>query len=379
MSATLARASAAEVARAAFLTQSVVDGAVQMDVLAAGMDEVHPRGGNSAVAPGLLASVSRLMAEPNAAVAARTLQGLSGQLHGSAQAVALWQAQAGQRLTRQRMAEFAGAHGTSAWVQANAGDAHLRREGYAGMDVRRQGIALGMERGLGDAGVVGVALGRGRMQADLAGGADRLESDDSRLEVYARQPIAGGYVSASLGHVWLDQRTRRVLEQGGVTEVLSASHADRLWQARVEAGREFASGLAPFVALAVDGMRQGGFDEHSASGLGLRAPAHVRHVQRAEAGLAFRHRSDVFDLGAELSWQRLLSGAGTGFAAAFDGAPDTGLWVRGQPLPRDQAGLSLRALYRVRSRVGLYADVVAAAASGQVSQVTLDVGMRAGF
>ena len=187
--------------------------------------------------------------------------------------------------------------------------------------------------------------------------------------MYRRHWAMCGWTSAR-GACW---------NRGGVTEVLSASHADRLWQARVEAGREFASGLAPFVALAVDGMRQGGFDEHSASGLGLRAPAHVRHVQRAEAGLAFRHRSDVFDLGAELSWQRLLLGAGTGFAAAFDGAPDTGLWVRGQPLPRDQAGLSLRALYRVRSRVGLYADVVAAAASGQVSQVTLNVGMRAGF
>lgn len=372
LTATLTRNSASASASAAGSAPLVVQGGAMADTLFGVTDGLQAGTGRD----GIRAMAAQLASASTVAQAEASLASLTGEVHGTARAVAVQQAVAADQLLADRVATIDPAS-AGVWVSGSSLDGAFERTGFADADYRSNSLTVGVDRQFGDV-LVGGALTTGRNKADLDAVGGRFEANTAGASLYGNLTAGKGYVSATATYGRSSVDTHRTLVVGGSQLEVDGSHKDRSTSARIEAGRGFGF-VTPFAAAGWIDHEQGHFAEEGGQGLALAAGSDSATVRYGEVGVRFQHAL------ARLSFRGLVAGRWLGgdtraaFDAWFADAPEAVVKVAGQSVPdralRASAGLVFAS--SPRSRWSL--DVGAENADGDSSNAYVTAGYRYSF
>lgn len=370
--ATLERASAQAVAMQTGAAQRVVEGGRQADALFGFLDAVGT-GEHEAVA----AAAARLANADTKAEAEAALASLTGEVHGTARAAAISQAMSDSLLFGDRIANLT-QDAAGVWVQGTSFDGEFDRDGFATADVRQSGITVGVDRPVGESGVMGLALSTGRGWGDLDALGGRFDSDNDALTAYGRMDLPTGYLaaSASFGRNKVD--TRRAVMLGDEAASITGRHEDDVVAARVEVGVPLGS-ITPFIAGGHVRHKQGGFSESGADGLGLTAASNTAAIHYGEAGLRFYRHHDRVSLFGTFAGRWVGGDTRPTYAATFMGASDVAFEAHGQRVPGSAYRAAMGLEYAQDRNVTWNISVGGETGAGDSSNAYVTGGLRLAF
>jgi autotransporter-associated beta strand protein len=339
-----------------------------------------------------LESVASLQHTGTLAAAANVLDSLSGQIHGSAQALTFQQSQAVNRDLSNRLAqlgddEAGGAATTGFWASGMGSAGKLAQDGYASADTSLWGGQFGVDTRLNEKTVVGAALAYSDSKASFDRFGGQSKSQNIGVSLYGRHAFAAGdkqaYVSGRAGMATVDSRVSRTALVGSETDELTARHTDSVLSGYVESGIELPlseeTSMTPFAGLSYDRVKRGGFSE-SGGPLGLRADSQT--YQQTASLLGVRAKSELnwfvgkSNLQMYAAWQRAFGSGKLDFSAAYNGAAGTDVLVRGIGLARNTGWLGIGIATDVSRRWGWYANYDAQFGQAGMLNNVMSTGVR---
>ena len=302
---------------------------------------------------------------------ADVIDSLSGQIHGSAQALTFQQSQAVNRDLSNRLAQFGNNTGTAAkhglWTSVIGSSGKLAQDGFAGANTSLAGGQFGVDTHLNEKTVIGAALAYSDSTANFNRFGGQSKSQSVGVSMYGRHAFAVGstdaYVSGRGGIATVDSRVKRSVMMGSTTDQSEARHTDKVLSAYLETGFDQAlSGnisMTPFVGVSYDRVNRGSFTE-SGSAFGLTARDQSYQQVASTLGLranstftSFAGKSDVQMYAA---WQHAFGNGKLDFAANYTGAPTTGFQVKGIGMARNTGWIGIGVATDVTKRLGWFAN-----------------------
>ena len=374
VTAKLTRNSSTVSAMALSMTPAVIEGAKHADVLIGALDKQAIDGQPLAA---VSTSVAGLMAV-NTPAAAAALESLSGQVYGTAQALAFAQGDADSRVLADRLAGLSGGD-RGVWVQTYGLDGTLDHDGFASADMHLFGGMAGADARVGEHATLGAALATSRLRGHIDGLNGSTEGRADTLALYGRADAGNAYLSGFIGYSNLSQDVERTVAYGTGSEQLAAKVDGNAWQARIEAGYTLSGDLTPFVAVGHTRLHRDGFSEHSTSGLGLAAGSNTARITTGELGLRWNTELARGSIGTDLALRHRFGDRTPSFVAAFDGLQSAAFDVAGTPLSTNDVRVGLMGTYRLTPAAQLFGNVSALWDNANGHNVTGTVGLRVGF
>ena len=262
----------------------------------------------------------------------------------------------------------ADAAGVRVWVAGSAAnDALSGTNGLGSLHSQIAGAQLGVDKWIDDAHMVGVSVGGGSIDFNVADRASEGTSRSLNAAAYGLARFGDAYVSGiiSYGNYDTDLKRTGLGAALGVPAVESGSLTDNIIGGRIEAGWRQQLGtvaVTPFAAVEVVHLWQAGFTETvtgdpSAAGLALQfghtAQTTVPLSLGARAGSSFQvGGGHVLDMTAELAWVHNFN-PDRSLTGAFVAAPDVPFTVQGLSASANAAQVGLGAKLSLTSNVAL--------------------------
>ena len=332
---------------------------------------------------GFVANVAQFMSARTAAQANASLASLSGEIYGTTRGLEVQQALDTDQTLADRVNALGDGTRPGVWLQATGGSGTSTQTGTATAHDNLGGVMAGVDVPVASRIQIGAALGRSHLDATLDGVAGRIDGALDTIAVYGRAGRAQGvYLSgrASLGR--LKAAVERSVLLGNTIQGVTGARTDTLDAGTLELGDALGH-WTPYASLTGIRLHQAAFTESGAQGFGLTAPAQSHTASYATFGVRYGTGFD-WALGRSsvqgwLAWQRLLSGANLGFAAAFAGTPTAVFTAQGQDLARNtlEGGVDLSTRFD-RTWSG-FIDLGLARARGSNVSKLANVGIEAKF
>ena len=332
---------------------------------------------------GFVANVAQFMSARTAAQANASLASLSGEIYGTTRGLEVQQALDTDQTLADRVNALGDGTRPGVWLQATGGSGTSTQTGTATAHDNLGGVMAGVDVPVASHIQIGAALGRSHLDATLDGVAGRIDGALDTIAVYGRAGRAQGvYLSgrASLGR--LKAAVERSVLLGNTIQGVTGARTDTLDAGTLELGDALGH-WTPYASLTGIRLHQAAFTESGAQGFGLTAPAQSHTASYATFGVRYGTGFD-WALGRSsvqgwLAWQRLLSGANLGFAAAFAGTPTAAFTAQGQDLARNtlEGGVDLSTRFD-RTWSG-FIDLGLARARGSNVSKLANVGIEAKF
>ncbi|CCJ57160.1 autotransporter subtilisin-like protease [Bordetella bronchiseptica MO149] len=341
---------------------SVLAVAERLDAAMRELDAL-PESQRDAAAPA--AAIGRIQRVQSRKVLQDNLYSLAGATYANAAAVNTLEQNRWMDRLENHLAQ-AGGERVAAIAEYRHGQLRWRPDGLQGRQ-RGNGIMLGLAREVSAGLSLAAALTHSRTHWDESSGAparDNAAMTTPGVLLGARRAWEDGwFVQGALGYSRYRNQATRHISLGDAGHTVGATARGHVWQADAGLGRQWtlAPGhtLAPRAGLQLTHLRQQGFSESGAQGLGLRARALTRTVPTLWAQLQSRH---AFMLGATPMTAQLQLGvwhdlrarryaASGGFAGLAQDQGASGYW----PVPRTrvQGALGLRAEFAPGLALGL--------------------------
>jgi outer membrane autotransporter protein len=318
---------------------------------------------------------------------------LSGEMHGSAATAGFQSAQQIRAALLARLQMFSGGvqlaradhapasgdavpgDGPSVWGQlfgnwgtndANANVARLSR--------RSAGFIGGIDKPVGEASRIGLALGYSRSHFSVDARASSGDADNFHAAAYGSTKLGAVDLAGTLAYGYGRAETARRVVVGGLTDDLAARYDSHTLQASVEAGRDFKAGtvtLTPFAALTGTHVETEGFTETGGpSALTFGASSNTTGV--TTLGLRARHEAGSLALSGSAAWRRAFGDTDPASRAAFTSAPTASFTVQGTPVAKDTLALDTG----IEARLGT-ATTLTLGYAGELGSDARDHGLRA--
>ncbi len=225
----------------------------------------------------------------------------------------------------------------------NTGDA---ADGSATRSATLGGFALGVDRRVGDAAVIGAAIAVGEGRAGLQGGLGVARGDVAQAGLHGSLRLGSVMLAGAAAATWMDVETERTQSFLGGARI-EGSGASRIWSLRGEARQDGAAlgglRLQPLGALQWQQVNSDSYREANASGsgaFGMNVAAASNTAMRTELGAQLSGEADLAgrpSLGfVRLAWGHYLLRDAT-MGVAFSAYPDAGFTVRGARRDADAA------------------------------------------
>lgn len=332
------------------------------------------------------ADAGRFLSSPNGALAAASLNSLSGEIYATSRAVEAQQSLATDSAVANRQRALALDGQAGVWAQALGADGTLARNGYDATDYRAGGMLVGMDGQFGSGFSGGVAGGRTRAWTDMAGLGGRIDAREDVAAAYAQWTgNSGWYAAARLSYAHVRNGVNRDLLLGSSLTPLAGEHTDHVSMATLEGGKTIALGaasLTPYAAMTSLRLHQSGFTEQG-SAMGLAAPSQSHNAVLGTLGLRYGKGFD-WALGHSVlegyaAYRRVFRGADLGMQASFVGIPDSTFTAQGQNLPRNLGILGVHWSTQVNQRWGWFLDADYQSGSEGAHQAELNTGIKVTF
>jgi len=278
-------------------------------------------------ASGFVAGAAQLQQSSSLAVAQRSLESLSGQLHAASAAMTLQAIDASTRAFSDRFDQLAQAPAAGGWSQNLGYQGSLARAGYGNVSLDLGGWMVGQDRRLGANGFAGFAVAQMQGLGRLAESADQGRSRAVEGSLYAGIARDAWYAMGRVGVGDYQENMRRYLQLGDASTAVASDTRGRYGVAYGESGYRFDAGgmhLTPYVDVQYTRIQRDGFNELGGYGFGLKSPGQT--IERWQAGAGLRAARSWLvpslgrlDLKARLSWQQSFATRGDVFDASFTG------------------------------------------------------------
>lgn len=332
------------------------------------------------------ADAGKFLASPDAALAATSLNSLSGEIYATSRAVETEQSLAADGAIAHREHDLAYNEAPGVWVQALGADGTLGRSGYEAADYRASGVMVGLDGQLGAGFSAGIAAGRTHSNTHMDALGGWMDGRENVVAAYARWEAGQGwYASGRVSEASIRNAVNRDLLLGTGLVPVTGGRRDHVTLGKLEGGKVIDLGSAtvtPYVSVSDLHLSQNGFTEQG-SAMGLTAPSQTHDATFGTAGLGI---SEGFNWSLGHSWltgylayRRVFSGADLGMDASFNGAPDSTFVAEGQNLPRNLAIVGADLNTKVGAHWSWYLDTDYQAGSEGAHQVGADAGVRLAF
>lgn len=295
--------------------------------------------------------------------ARRTFDALSGEAHASTVSAFFLGAQQVREVLLNRMAALSGGPGgvasrdigyapaagdatpdtVTVWGQLFGGWGTTDATAFtAALDRNSAGFLGGVDREVGEASRIGIALGYSHSSFDVSGRSSSGESDNFHLAGYAGTELGPVDLKAGLGYSYQMAESRRRVVAGGIVNDLSADYGAHTFQASGEASLDLEAGpvtLTPFAGLAVVHVETEAFTETGGpAALSIASSGNTTGI--SELGLRAAREAGSLTLFGSASWRHVFGDVEPLSRASFASSPATTFAVRGTPLSEDVASLS---------------------------------------
>ncbi|MDP3329864.1 autotransporter domain-containing protein, partial [Parvibaculum sp.] len=232
--------------------------------------------------------------------------------------------------------------GTRLWGQLFGATGETDGDGNAAsLDRESYGFLGGVDRDLGEASRIGVALGYSRSDFDVDAHASSGESDNLHVAAYGGTKVGPVDLSGIVSYSYGSADTSRRVIVGGLTNNLTGDYDTQTVQAAIEAGTDLAQGslvLTPFAGLAVIGVETDGFTEQGGPAA-LTVASASDTIGVSTLGLRARRESETVALSGSLAWRHAFGDTDPASRMAFASAPATPFTVRGVPVSENALAL----------------------------------------
>lgn len=307
---------------------------------------------------GFLAGAGAIQRSASAAAAERTLESLSGDLHGADTAFALMAIEGNRHALEARLDAQDGTLGTTQWADRRTG---LQRQSRTHFGMDAQSWVLGQDYRLRDDLIVGGAFGETLGQGFRGDRGDRERNRQVEGQLYAQWRFGSSYLLGRVSHGVMERQARRDILLGDMAFGVDSDYHNRYTAMGLQLGQRLTmenGGLTPYVGVQSVRMVRDGFSEDGAVGFGLSADRSTFEASQALAGLRFDRQwwagNTRLGLDGRVEWQRTLSQSGNDINARFTGM-DVWSPILGDTLARDigvvgvglEAGLPRMGLLRL--------------------------------
>ncbi|WP_084087736.1 S8 family serine peptidase [Aerolutibacter daejeonensis] len=310
---------------------------------------------------GFLAAAGQIQRSPTAMAAERTLESLSGDLHGADTAYALMAIEGSRHALEARLDANVGLSAAGGWWDRLG--AQRQSSNHLGIDA--QGWVMGHDYRLRDGWSVGGAVAETLGQGFRGDRADRERNRQVEGQLYAQWQFGRSYLLGRISHGMMERQARRDVLLGDAAFGVASDYDNRYTSMGLQLGQRWSTGeggVTPYVGVQSVRMTREGFTEDGAAGFGLSTHASTFDASQALAGLRFDHQwwAGATELGVtgRLEWQRTLSQSGNDIDARFTGI-DVWSPILGETLARDIGvlGVGLQARLPRLGMMRLGADV----------------------
>jgi subtilase-type serine protease len=292
--------------------------------------------------------------------ARNALGSLSGDIHATLAGMAR---DGGRRLARGLVGRMDQASAESAWIRPYGGWGKIDGDDEArGADTTSAGFLAGFDR-RSDAGLqLGVSFGFDRTDADFDASAGKGRVETWEAAIYGRRELGALRFDGWAGYGRLDTSVSRDLQLGALSRRASADYRGDRFVLGAEAGRRFErrwGQVEPLAGLSYVSVREDGFEEEDAGGLGLAARSTT--LDGLSSSLGVRVRSDL-TLGAPVAldlqarWNHEFLDRAATLDARLLGVDGGGFAARGVAIGRDSAVLGIGASSALNANTDLRLD-----------------------
>lgn len=321
------------------------------------------------------------------AVAAASINSLSGQVLASSQGLTLEQAGIVNRTVADHLDDLGhGAAQGGVWFQGTGADGDIARSGYATGSYSGGGAVAGYDAVLSDNWTLGGALDWNHLSSsyDLSAGTSTSRSTGGML--YGKFSAGQAYVAGRVGEDWISAATSRWAMLGATPAPISSTRNDHLTSAYLEAGYDVASAAwttTPFVAVGDERLARGTIDENGAGGFGIAADSHDFNQSTGQLGArlayAWSWSGGQTWLKGYALYQRVFAGSDLGFSAAYAGAPAATFQLEGVNTPRNSGWVGLGIDTALGDRWSWFANLDGQVAGGGTKATVLSAGAQYRF
>lgn len=277
-----------------------------------------------------------------------SLDSLSGQIHGSAQALTFKQADIVNRDLSNRLSAISvkdenSKNGVGVWTNGIGANGRLHQEGYAEGKMKLYGGQVGIDKKIRNNIIVGIstATSKGTVKFNRFGG--KLEADNYTISLYGRKEGENipFYIQGRLGIGNTDSKVKREIALPNENTEIEVNYKNKIYSAYVETGYKFGKNnlsVSPYIGFAYNKVVRNEFKEKN-SKFGLSSKRETYNQNSILVGARIENKINIFDKQVKLygygTYKKALNEEKLKFNANYNAISNAKITIKGIELPKE--------------------------------------------
>ena len=296
---------------------------------------------------------------------ATTLDTMSGQIYGSAQALTFEQSEIINRNLSNRMAGLSRSLENDSkygfWFSGIFSKGEISTSGYAKGRTAVTGGQVGFDMKLNENAVLGISAdySKGKVKFNKYNG--QSKADMTGISVYGRQNLGNAYVSGRLGLGYSDTDVERdIIVNSNIAEHSKVTHNDKSVSAYFETGYSIKNkngdfAFTPYVALGTDRVTRGKFSEENTN-FGMTADKKKYNMPYATIGARAVKRIGKTDITGYAEYSKGLKEEDLNFKASYNFARNANFDVKGINYSKNKVNAGIEVNTEIKKGLNWYAN-----------------------
>ena len=296
---------------------------------------------------------------------ALTLDTMSGQIYGSAQALTFEQSEIINRNLSNRMADLSRSLENDSkygfWFSGIFSKGEISKSGYAKGKTMVTGGQVGFDMKLNENAILGVSAdySKGKVKFNRYNG--QSKADMTGISVYGRQNLGNAYVAGRLGLGYSDTDVERdIIVNSNIAEHSKVTHVDKNISAYIESGYKIKNkngdfAFTPYVALGTDRVTRGKFSEENTN-FGMTADKKTYNMPYATTGARVVKKIGKTDITGYVEYSKGLKKENLNFKASYNFARNASFDVKGINYSKDKVNAGIGINTEIKKGLNWYAN-----------------------
>ncbi len=296
-----------------------------------------------------------------------SLDSLSGQIHGSAQALTFKQADIINRDLSNRLSAISvkdenSENGVGIWTNGIGANGKLHQEGYAEGKMKLYGGQVGIDKKIGNNAIIGIAVANSKGSVIFNRFGGKLEANNFTISTYGRKEgeKVPFYIQGRLGIGNTDSKVKREIALPNENTEIEVNYKNKIYSAYVETGYKFGKNnlfVSPYIGFAYNKVVRNEFKEKN-SKFGLSAEKETYNQNAILLGAKIENKINIFDKQVKLygygTYKKALNEEKLKFDANYNAISNAKITVKGIELPKESIFFGVGSTVQLNKNFELY-------------------------